>query len=112
MSAFLQKSDLSVGLTVDGQTVYIYDVADGDRETFAFDAGQAVTAVTAKLDRVNLDESVDDVSTKIEASTLVGQVGNITVHSFVRGESYVLSVEFSNAAGRIWTRTLMIRCVA
>lgn len=110
--SFLQKSDLSVGLTVDGQTVYIYEVADGDRETFAFDAGQAVTAVAAHLDRINLDESVDDVSTKIEASALVGQIGNITVHNFVRGESYVLSVEFSNSAGRTWTRTLMIRCIA
>jgi len=109
---FLQVTDLSVGLTVNGQTVYFYDVGEGDRETFGFDAGEAVTGVLGKLHRVNLDESRDDVSAKIESMNLAGQIGNITVSDFVRGEQYVLSVEFTNAVGRTWTRTLYIRCRA
>jgi hypothetical protein len=105
-AAFLQKTDLSVG------PPYIVDVGEGERITWAFNAEQAVTGVTANLDRINLDQTIDDVSTKIEATTLTGQTANVTVHNFVRGESYVLSVYFTNAAGFTWPRTLMIRCVA
>lgn len=102
---FLQQTDLSVG------PPYFREVGDGDRVTWGFDAGEAVTAVSAYLDRVNLDGSRDDVSTKIEAAILSGQTANVTAHNFVRGESYILSVEFTNAAGRTWTRTLNVLCI-
>lgn len=103
---FLQTTDLSVG------PPYFVDVGDGDRRTWGFDALEAVTTVVAKIDRVNLDGTVTSVPTMIEAAALTGQTGNVTVHNFVRDEAYVLSVEFTNSAGRTWTRTLMIRCRA
>lgn len=109
---FMKTTDLSVSLTVNGRTVYVYDVGEDERITWGFNAEEAVTDVDAKLLRVNLDTTFDDVSTKIEAAALTGQIANITVKNFVRGEFYLLAVYFTNAVGRIWPRTLMIRCVA
>lgn len=103
---FLQTTDIS------GGPPYFKDVGDGDRITIAFDAKEAVTGAVGKMDRVNLDQSRDDVSTKIEATTIVGQIANITVGNFVRGEFYVLSCEFTFPDGETDTTTYYIRCVA
>lgn len=86
-----------------------YEMGSADEETLAFDAAQPVTAVTARL--VTLPGLVPASRATVTA-TLVGTVANVVVSGIARGETYELSVTFSAADGRRWTRTLVIVGVA
>ncbi len=84
-------------------------MADTDVETFAFDAGEAITAATGVLTRLDTNEAVDDLITNIDVAT---PVASLTIAGLTRGITYELTVTFENSTGRKWTRTLVIECVA
>ena len=85
-------------------------MADTDVETFAFDAGQAITADTAAvLTRLNTGEAVNDL---IANTDVEGEVASVTVAGLTRGVTYELAVTLVNAAGRRWTKTLVLECVS
>jgi hypothetical protein len=84
-------------------------VGSADRLKLQFDAGEAVTAGTAKLTRLDTGENA---SSLIESAALAGQVLTVTVSGMVRSVAYELAVTFTGSDGVRWTRTLVLVCVA
>lgn len=95
-------------------------IADGDRETLGFAAGEAITGANATMRR--LDTGVDvqgpvasgttGNDPPIEAVTIASTTASVVVSGLTRGIDYELSVGFETAAGRQWTRTLVLEVVA
>lgn len=98
----LQKTDLSV-------TPPVYAMADTDRESIAFDAGSAITTATPVLTRIDTNAVVVG---PVESSGVAGNIATVVVSGLTRGVAYELAVTFLNAAGRKWTRTLILDVVA
>ncbi len=115
MAIHWQKTDLSIPVTrPDGRQSYAYEVGASDRETIPFPAGEALIGITADLTVLDSGESADAL---IAAATLgMTEIGNdtalVTVAGLTRGVVYELAVTFENAAGRKWSQTLVIPCVA
>lgn len=111
MTATRQTTLSVVFDTGDGTESYVYEVADTDVTTFAFDAGEAITedthAVLQRLDRMD-----DDVSDLIVNETVETPLFRVTLSGLTRGATYELSLVMVNGAGRHWTRTLTVACVA
>lgn len=106
----LQKTALSVTYeTAPGQRSFVYEMADTDRESFAFDAEGPITGATVVM--TDLGSGVA-VTAPIEAESHAGQIQTVVVSGLTRGVDYELAVTFENSAGRKWTRTLTIACVA
>lgn len=93
----------------DGVEQHVREVAAADVETFAFDAGEAITGATATL---TLLGAMDDATALITNTEVATPTVDVTVAGLTRGGTYELAVVMENAAGRAWTRTLTIRCVA
>lgn len=87
-----------------------WEMADGDKQAFAFDAEEAITGATAELIRLDTRQEAGTV----EGPEIGGNVATVTVSELTRGVVYELSVTFTAAASgnRRWTRTLVLPCVA
>ncbi len=99
------KNDLSV-------TPPSFQMGAGDREVFGFDAGEPVTGATFTFVRLRpFDLPPLDASAAIAASAFASPVASLAIHNLVANETYRLTVTFTNAAGRRWSRMLFIECV-
>lgn len=102
MTTYITATDLSVEPP-------IRQMADTDRESLRFDAGETISEATATAWR--LDTNVTDDSI-IESCTADTDGCDVLVSGLTRGVSYELSVVFARSNGTEWTRTLVIMCVA
>lgn len=84
-----------------------WPLAEGDVETFAFDAQEAIASATVALVRIDTFAAAGSVSVDLS-----GTVVRPTVSGLTNGVVYQLRVRFKTAANREWTRTLGIPCVA
>lgn len=94
------ETDLSVSPAV-------RQMGSNDTESFAFDAGEPIASAEAEL--------VDYLTRKqagTVASSIAGQVADVTVSGLVYGDVYEVIVTFTNADEISWSRTLVIECVA
>lgn len=106
-----RQTRLSVTFPVgDTESDYVFEVADTDVTTFAFDAEQAITGASAILMR--LDRPDEDVSAAIVNEAVATPEFSVTLANLTRGLKYELSLVFVNSAGRLWTRTLTLHVVA
>jgi hypothetical protein len=108
----MRRTDLAV-------TPPEWQMADTDRETFAFDAQSPITAASVVLTRLDTMDVVGGPVTNggpasgpIESVSINGTVVNVTVSGLTRTVTYELAVTFTGADGRRWTRTLDLACVA
>lgn len=86
-----------------------YQMADTDRESFAFDAKEAITGATAVLTRL---DTMAAVPASIESVTVATPLATVVVSGLIRGITYELAVTFTRSDGRRWSRTLILECVA
>lgn len=107
----MDKADLAV-------VPPVWVAGQRDRETFGFDAKEAIVDATAVVLRIPPWQVVggptrvgDPASGVVEAVQLGGTVASVTVSGLERGYDYELSVTFEAATGRRWTRVLTLRCV-
>ena len=100
MSSSPYETDLSV-------TPPSYQMSAMASESFAFDAGEAITGATAVL----VDRLTRSAAGTV-SSSVAGQVCDATVSGLTFGDVYELIITFTNADGITWSRTLVIECVA
>lgn len=84
----------------------VFEIGSNDNEFLGFDAMEAIALVSATLRNMRTFEVVST------PATILGTVATAQITGLVRGDSYELSVTFTNAALRKWTRTLLVRCVS
>jgi hypothetical protein len=90
-----------------------WQLAEGDREFFGFDAAEAITGAAARLydladmTDVTTGRVVDPDNLPITGTTATAEVSNLT-----RGREYLLVIRFTTPAGRKFSRTLVLLCVA
>lgn len=96
-----------------------WQMADTDRETFGFDAQTPVVGASAVVTRLDTMEVAGGpvtvggaASGVVEAVSLSNNVVDVRIAGLTRGVTYELAVTFETAAGRRWTRTLVLECVA
>ena len=94
------ETDLSV-------TPAVRQMGSNDTESFAFDAGEAITGAEAEL----VDRLTRQAAGTVSVST-AGEVADVTVSGLTFGNVYELVVTFTNADGVSWSRTLVLECVA
>lgn len=93
-----------------------YEMATGDVEPLQFKANEPITDVTTTVYDLTagllllVDPSEDIVQT-VTPNLSTGDV-IVMVSGGVRGHLYELQVQFTNAGGRKWTRTLNVEFVA
>lgn len=100
----LIKTDLSV------IPVFI-DLSADSSERLRFDAGETITTGEAALQPLDVYGAADGSPVALSAAVATPYV-DVTVEDLERGTNYEVSVTFTNADARVWTRTLIVRCVA
>lgn len=86
-----------------------FQMADTDRESFAFDAGEAIVDATAVLTRL---DTLATVPTSVESVIVATPLATVTVSGLIRGLTYELAVTMERSDGRKWTKTLVLDVVA
>lgn len=86
-----------------------WQMGSGDTEAFGFDAEEPIAAATATLRRL---DTLAEAGTVGEPA-IAGTIATVTVGGLTRGIVYELTVTFEAAAtSRVWSRVLVIPCVA